>query len=590
MHRSSDASAFAQWLFFGAVAAALTALTSHGSYDGERFYPASIDPFYHAARVLDALQTGSIPQFDARVHSPDGTWITWPWGYDTLLFVITRLARSVFAADPLTVLAFIPPAWVLVNMAALVWLARAAKLSTFYRCALLLSFAVSPVTQELHAIGEYDHHMAELTALLCTLAAALNWLEEPDNRKAAVLLGVVLGLAPLVHNGLFILQLPLLTYLLIQWARGMGTPATTSHLLIALCATTMLAIIPSQPAQRGFFVFYLLSWFHVYIAVATTMVVLLTSRLPFSRRNALLLVLLATALALPLRSNLSLGVSFITAHIPFYREVDEVRSPFAVDAAMRIPLAEAIRLYSGFLLLLPVACSLAVRKAVLRKRPSDLLVAIFTLFCAFFVTQQFRFHYYSVIPFFLPLARELDDAAFGQRRSGKAAAMLVIALCFAPSIPQLLGKPPLGGTLDFELLHGVFPAIAKACDEKPGVVLADHSDGHYLRLLTKCTVIANVFQLTQQDVDQIALTERLMRESPEEVVRSPLRIDYVFARRQDNVLTPDPPAIAADNRPLELALLFHPDELPPEFQLAASINLGASGHSLPLARFYRIAR
>ena len=72
------------------IAGALGSITA--SYVDGRYLPSNPDAFYHARRILDAVMHGiPVADFDARIHAPEGSWLTWPWGYDSLMARITRL-------------------------------------------------------------------------------------------------------------------------------------------------------------------------------------------------------------------------------------------------------------------------------------------------------------------------------------------------------------------------------------------------------------------------------------------------------------------------------------------------------------------
>jgi len=63
------------------------------------YLPSNADAFYHARRALDVAMTGqAVTQFDARIHVPEGSWINWPWAYDSVLGWITR-AFGPFASE-----------------------------------------------------------------------------------------------------------------------------------------------------------------------------------------------------------------------------------------------------------------------------------------------------------------------------------------------------------------------------------------------------------------------------------------------------------------------------------------------------------
>src|SRR3954463_5125764 len=183
------------------------------------FLPADHDSFYHARRIIDAIGAPlRLYQFDARIHAPEGSWVTWPWAYDTLMAFAAGAVMSVtHTGDPMSVLAFIAPLWTFVNAALFLGVAARLELSLPARALALLFFATSPLTQSLHRVGMVDHHYVEYTFVLATLFFGLTWLRNPSIRRHAAAFGAVLGAAPAFHNGLFALQVPILATLACLW-------------------------------------------------------------------------------------------------------------------------------------------------------------------------------------------------------------------------------------------------------------------------------------------------------------------------------------------------------------------------------------
>jgi hypothetical protein len=119
-----------------------------------------------------------------------------------------------------------------------------------------IATALLPLTQFLYAVGQIDHHFAEHIFVLAVLASGLRWFSRPHDTPAAVTLAVVLGAAPAIHNGLFILQLPVLATLVALWAQGTRLPMrTTLQFAAALVLTTVAVLIPSLPFRLGLFEF-----------------------------------------------------------------------------------------------------------------------------------------------------------------------------------------------------------------------------------------------------------------------------------------------------------------------------------------------
>src|SRR5688572_1259000 len=132
------------------------------------YLPRGNDSFYHARRILDAaIGSRGFYQFDDRLHVPDGAWIPWPWAYDWLMAKATQLALRIDPTlDPVAFISYVPVAWIFVNAALFLAMARAIGLSRQMQLLAMLCFALSPLTQLLHSIGMVDHHYIELTFVL----------------------------------------------------------------------------------------------------------------------------------------------------------------------------------------------------------------------------------------------------------------------------------------------------------------------------------------------------------------------------------------------------------------------------------------
>ncbi|MFX9123828.1 hypothetical protein ABTN41_20545, partial [Acinetobacter baumannii] len=64
------------------------------------------------------------------------------------------------------------------------------------------------------------------------------------------MLGAWLGAAPAFHNGLFILQVPVLVTLGARWAIGRReNPKAVTFFAASLLGSTLLFLLPSQPFQ-----------------------------------------------------------------------------------------------------------------------------------------------------------------------------------------------------------------------------------------------------------------------------------------------------------------------------------------------------
>ena len=292
------------WLVGGTIALFLAFHWMGASNLGGEYVPAMPDSFYHARRILDTISDPSgFYQFDPKIHAPEGSWVTWPWAFDMGMAWLARMVMFVTGVtDPMSVLAYIPPAWAYVNVALFLLVASSLGLPVWLRAVAVGCFALLPWTQELHAVGRLDHHFVELTTVLLVLWTGLRWLQEPTSPYWATALGAILGAATAFQNGLFILQLPVLVTLLVLWTRRMPIPPTAPILSATLLVVQLAVLLPSEPFWGAQFSFYTLSWFHLYAAGSSALFLLLLYRTKYSASHMLLLFIAALflgAVALP---------------------------------------------------------------------------------------------------------------------------------------------------------------------------------------------------------------------------------------------------------------------------------------------------
>jgi len=142
------------------------------------------------------------------------------------------------------------------------------------------------------------------------------------------MLGAALGIAVAFHNGLFILQIPVLAAVFLLWQHGTAMRRSSLHWLAAsLLGTTVLVILPSAPFFDMQFEFWTLSWFHLYIAFGSAIVLSFFALRPYSRTNVSLLVAAGVAMLVPLFATLSTGTAFLSGQLEIIRNISEVQSP-----------------------------------------------------------------------------------------------------------------------------------------------------------------------------------------------------------------------------------------------------------------------
>ncbi len=277
------------WLFASTVAFTLAMHGLSGALIDGVYIPADHDSFYHARRILAALAAPwQLVQFDPRIHAPEGSWVTWPWAYDTLMAALARSALLFMPAQqPLAVLDTIAPLAVTLSTALVLGCARQLGLRFALQVAAVMSFALAALTRDLHRVGMLDHHYVEHIFVLATLYCGLRWCRQLNDTGAARWLGVVLGLAPAFHNGDFILQVPVLATLAVLWWRHALPPRAAMQFAGALLFTTALMLLPSQPFRLGMFSYTLHSWFHLYVAAGSAGTVAWMCWRPANRTNVL---------------------------------------------------------------------------------------------------------------------------------------------------------------------------------------------------------------------------------------------------------------------------------------------------------------
>lgn len=529
------------WLVFGSLAFLFCLYHLSATLAGGSFLPPDQDSLYHARRIIDSLADPlRMVQFDARIHAPEGSWITWPWAYDMLMAWLARALMALTgASDPMTVLAFVAPAWVFVNAALFLGVASRLRLSLPMLALAMLFFTVLPLTQKLHRVGMLDHHYIEFTFVLASLYLGLGWFENLADRRRAVALAALLGAAPAFHNGLFILQLPVLATFAWLWAikRPLDRPALLAFAL-TLVATTAAFLVPSEPFWRGDFSYYLHSGFHLYVACCTALLCVLASMVRCTPKAAAGLGVLLVALALPVLRQLVHGSDFVFARLPYLDRIEELGS--IPRELARGDLWTVTLSYSPALWLLPVGLGgLAWR---LRRDSSNasLFFLVQALFGSFLMLQSFRMHYFGTFAVILPLCRLIDDArelrpALFASASRRLALGALVAAPLLVCLLHLQYVYPLGTNSYYNLMRPAYAALGADCRKAPGVVLAENNDGHPIRYHTECSVIVDNFITTPQHAEKFALAEALFAGSAADVMRHAPYVRYILVRRADDV-------------------------------------------------------
>ncbi|HTP40315.1 MAG TPA: hypothetical protein VMI92_12160 [Steroidobacteraceae bacterium] len=592
------------WIVGSMLAVMVSMAMLSAAFDGRHYVPVSNDSFYHAHRILDAVAHPSgYYEFDPRIHAPDGALLTWPWAYDLGVAWLVRGALALgLGTDAVKIMDYVPVAAVPFAIALILTIAVQLRLSTWSQAVAVACVALSPLTQILFGVGLIDHHYLEYLFALGTLSAGLGWLEHPGSGSRALLLGLVLGIAPAFQNGLFILQLPLLVTLAILHLHGTAPPRrSTLVFAAALLLATLCMLLPSQPFREGRFAYYYFSWFHLYVAACSALFAVLLSRLNPGRRATLIFVLAGCALAVPLAKQVLLGGNYFAAHLENRYNIGEVQTLW--QQLRGDGLLKVLDYYSGLLFLLPlvlVGCGWYLFRRG-HNAPYTLL-CVTSVFGLLMLMSKFRLQNFGSFALFLPPLCALEHwlPQRSPRRSAVlAAASLILLVAFLPPLTQQLFIPKwLAKSQSYALTSDIYPTLHEACAAQPGIVLASNDDGHYITYHSACSVIADNFMLTRQDADSIATMERLFSLTPAGLLEDKLPIRYVYARlnlvdrgpARGGLAGSSEAEVRALNAPLVNSLIFTPvSQLDPHYHLIRELRW-TGVDTYPYARLFEIVR
>lgn len=478
-----------------------------GFVDGE-YIPQNADAFYHARRILDAVMSGQpVIQFDSRMHVPEGSWITWPWGYDqALAWIVSLFGPFSSEQDAARILFHLPLALIPVAIGLMVWLTWQLRLSLAMSALAVLAFAAIPEMFMNYALGQVDHHDAEQIWALMLLNGAVWMLRVPASRAAPVFLGVSLGTAIAVQNGLFLLPVMFVLALAMVWLRGLPLPqpGRLHALAIALFLASLAVCIPSQQWRSGRFSYLDLSWFQLYVAAVCAVYVAWMARTRPSARAiaamALIGVVAVAAAYVPVKS----GMQFASGHAEFTQNISEAISPYHAMAVFG-PV-RSTRLFT-WLIWLSLPAMLFCAWWTWRDRRVEMVAfAAISVVVLLLMQSQVRFLNLGMMSLVIALPLAVEELAARREQVAKLARLamvLVVMVCFLPTrgIYATLWLP--GDDYSYSAVRHNLKQLAKACAERPGTVVAPLEAGHWIRYHTACSVVANMFVLSPIQVAKI---------------------------------------------------------------------------------------
>jgi hypothetical protein len=590
------------WIFgcFVAVIVGLAPVSSalsHGHY-----IPVGADAFYHARRILDTVADPSrFFQFDHLMHVPEGSLVTWPWAYDWTMSLIVRLGLALHLShDPLTILDHLPILGFAVAETLMLAICRQLRIGAWGTLLALLATAFFPLNQLQYAVGNFHHHFAEHLFVLAALASGLAWLRRPDAAAFACLTGAVLGISVGVHTAQFILQVPLVCALAWMWIRKMPLPRHVPAFCAALMIMTLAVALPSLAVREGRFEVYTLSWFQIYFAACTAVFCMLLARIRPSPAGIAILAGAAAVMALPALGVLIFAEKFVTNGINGMDTIGEVRSPWYI---MLQPggFTRLITYYSALIYLLPATLAYCAWRLWRETQAHQVFFWVACVLGLVLVTQQLRMNYFGSFAVYLPLILVAHEQALRVTRPAAILAGLsvLLILCYAPALPFIFSaQRPLANDIYYQISQPIYPALAKACRQDPGTVLAQPFDGHYIRFHTDCSVIANNFLVTPQHEQKYMEASRLLSMSAAQMLAAAPNVKYVFVQRYNlSKVLPNGkiefmPRGDPQNPDLPLVgelLAARADQLPPHFRLLKELFFqGITG--APYARLFVLDR
>ncbi len=591
------------WLTAGTIAVLAAMYAVSASFHVDEYVPVSNDSFYHARRILDTVEDpDQFFEFDERIHVPEGSWIAWPWLYDYAVAGLVRgIAKLSGAENPVPILMYVPVFWAYVTIGLVLLLTLELKLSLAYRALACTAVALSPMTQMLHGTGLVDHHYMEYTFVLLTVLGGMRWFSDPGNIARATFLGFVLGIATGFHNAMFILQLPVIAGVYVLWMGGhVWSPRAIGFFVASLLIGTLLVLLPSEPFWEGFFAYYYLSSFHLYIAICTSVAVGYLANRVWSMRSLVIISGVGLLLLLPMLQQIWSMESFLAKDITRFDIIMETKSP--LELSLGGPRLWLVDFFSLLVLLTPFVW-LAAAWTVFRGRAPDLVFfSIMVLFGLSLFFLQVRLHYFGSFAVFigpLLLATWLQQAKPRRQTMITIAVVLVyVAAMAGPATNRLFRQLPLGMDAQYGLVQTAIPALKDACREEPGLVLAYNDLGHYIRYHTECSVIANNFLLTAQHERKIEELDELFSMGLDSLLVDRPDIRYIFVSFPFLMLNlPDGrqvPARREDLRamngrwPLMVDLLLGEDEPDDRLQVLSEVRMKDGERDFAIVRLFRV--
>ncbi len=579
------------WIVASFAAVAVAIANTPAAYVGGHYIPVGNDSFYHARRILDLIaDPSSLHQFDPLVHVPEGSTLIWPWGYDFAMSLLVRAGLALhLSTDAMTILDHLPVLAFPLALALMLSICRQLGVSVFGTVVAMLALVALPLDQDLYGVGDIDHHFAEQLFVLAGVAASLAWLGRPESTVRACLAALVFGVAPAIHNGLFIIQFPLVLAFSWAWLNGRSLPRTTPAFAITLVFTTLLAAAPSTALRAGEFQFYTLSWFHVFFAFCVSVVTVFMSRVPCSKKSLVILGIGVAAALAPVVSQLLLADRFLSVSVEGAENISEVTSLWQLVSSSH-GVGTVTGLYSMLVLLVPATWALCLYKLWKQREARESLFWFACLGGTILLTMMVRLHVFGTfalcLPWLLVIQERIADGRL-KASMGNVLLVLLLVVAVAPVTAQFTRMKIAGNDAYYALTYDAYPDLASECARAPGVALSNLDDANYIRFHTGCGVIANNFLLTAFHEKKVHELRALLNTPAAELAARAPQVRYVFVHRQSMFqlqpnggmrFLPGGDPGSPDPRLVSDLINASPDALPAGFRLVKELAFEKPAH------------
>ncbi len=147
------------------------------------------------------------------------------------------------------------------------------------------------------------------------------------------------------------------------------------------------------------------------------------------------------------------------------------------------------------------------------------------------LAAQIRFQQYGLLSLVLLPLMTLQSVAGRPRDAVYAGLLMAGAYLASPGLFSY--QYPVGGSLRYAHGYQLIELLGTACADRPGLLLADHNWGNFLRYRTRCPLLANNFIMTPEDLAAMEESRRLLSLEPAALSAENPDLRYVLVSAMD---------------------------------------------------------